>query len=107
MLQLLITNELKKRLGHAVTLVEQNNAIKYVSNNMDINSTLKDVNDLLADYVTDNYFVCDKCGEYVLREQMNDILGAYGHFHTCNKADCEREAYFDANNDPYGDLRTY
>ena len=107
MLQLIITNELKKRLGHAVTPVEQNNAFKYVSENIDINATLDDIKDTLADFITDNYCVCDKCGEWVLRSETSEINGPYHNYCVCHNTDCEQAAYYDANHDPYQELRTY
>lgn len=107
MLQLLITNELKKRLNRTVTPSEQYNAFKYVSDNLDVNATLNDVADVLADFITDTYCLCDQCGEYVLRTETTEINGPYHHYRVCRNADCEQRAYYDANNDQYQELRTY
>lgn len=107
MLQLIITNELKKRLRHAVTPVEQNNAFRYVSDNIDVNATLDDIKDVLDTYIANTYCVCDKCGEWVLRDETSEIIGPYNNYCVCNNTDCEQQAYYDANHDPYQELRTY
>ena len=107
LLQLIITNELNKRLGHETTPAEQLNAFKYVADNIDDNSTLRDVADILADFITDNYCLCDKCGEYVLRSETSEIDGPYHNYRVCHNTDCEQQAYYDAHNDPYQELRTY
>lgn len=107
LLQTIISNELNKRLGRTATYAEQRDAYLYVADNCDDEATIHDVIITMDDFINDTYFRCDKCGELHPREQMNDIWGAYGHFHTCTKTNCEREAYYDANNDPYRELRTY
>ena len=107
MLQLIITNELKKRFGRTVSPAEQYNAFKYVSDNIDVNATLDDIRDTLADFITDNYCVCDKCGEWVLRSETTHIDGPYHCYCVCHNTDCEQAAYYDANHDETREWATY
>lgn len=107
LLQMIITNELNRRLGHDTTPAEQRNAFVYVADNLDDQSTLKDINDILADFITDNYCLCDVCGEYVLRDETTEIDGPYHHFRVCQNRNCEQSAYYDANHDEKREWATY
>ena len=107
LLQMIITNELNKRLGHVASVAEQNKAFLYVADNMDNSATLNDINNILADFVSDNYCLCDICGEYVLRDQTTEIDGPYHHFRVCQNRDCEQSAYYDANHDEKREWATY
>ena len=107
LLQMIITNELNKRLGHETTPAEQRNAFLYVADNLDDKCTIRDMENILADFISDNYCLCDVCGEYVLRDQTSEIWGPYHHFRVCQNADCEQSAYYDANHDEKREWATY
>ena len=92
LLQMIITNELNKRLGHVASVAEQNKAFLYVADNMDDSATLNDINNILADFVSDNYCLCDICGEYVLRDEIIEVRNRF--ICGCNAcADVARDEY--------------
>lgn len=107
MLQQIIANELNKRLGRTATYAETHNAFLEISDNLGDKPTFETLQNGMDDYIANAYFRCDKCGELHLLEQANEFSGAFGFYRTCNNQDCEQQAYYDAHNDPYRELRTY
>ena len=107
LLQLIITNELNRRLGRDATPAEQRKAYLHIADNLGDKPTLQTLNDCMDDYMDNYYVVCDKCGGLLLRDETGEIVGPYNHYRVCTNPDCEQTAYYDANHDPHQELRTY
>ena len=93
MLKQIIINELNKRLGRNTTPAETHDAVLYVTDLVEEDTTMLDLTHIMDDYMADTYVRCDQCGEMHRRDDMTDISGPYGCMWVCAKSDCEIPAY--------------
>lgn len=107
MLKLVIYNELEKRIKRKPTMAECNAAYIDIIDNLSDTDTFADLNNIMADYIANNYTQCEQCGEYHLNDQMQTIDGPYGWQKVCNNPDCEQNAYYDVNEKRCREWATY
>lgn len=87
LLKIVITNEIKDILGHEPSSAEYKSAVDYVTNNIDDKSMLIDIEEYLAQWKDDCLLQCEQCGEWYLRENMEEIFVGMGWRNICS-IDC-------------------
>ena len=107
MLKQIIINELNKRLGRVATPAETRDAVLYVTDLVEEDTTMQDLIHIMDDYMADTYVRCDQCGEMHRRDEMTDMSGPYGCMRVCAKSDCEIPAYDAVHYNPEREWATY
>lgn len=107
MLKLVIYNELEKRIKRKPTMAECSAAYIDIIDNLSATDTFADLNNIMADYIANNYTQCEQCGEYHLNDQMQTIQGPEGWQKVCSNKDCELNAYTDVNYNKCREWATY
>ena len=90
LLKNIITNEIKDILGHEPSSSEYKSAFEYISNNIDEKSMLIDIEEYLAEWKDDCLVQCEQCGEWHLREEMEERFIGLGYRYVCD-IDCAIE----------------
>lgn len=107
MLKLVIYNELEKRIKRKPTMAECDAAYTDIIDNLSDTDTFADLNNIMADYIANNYTQCEQCGEYHLNDHIQTIQGPHGWQRVCSNKDCELCAYDSVHFDPHREWATY
>lgn len=72
LLKLILENEIKSLIGHTPTDAEYKSAAQYLRDNLSDKSDLSNVGLTLYDWRGDKLQQCDECGDYFLRDLLEE-----------------------------------